>query len=247
MQIIAKSWSEQFDCFITKSLLKYFLQEFTNLPSNFAITEVEQDQQDAIVTSIRPTSSLTHDELILLSRENATAVDYAAAKALEGVPDFIKKDLAMSNEVKDMRSLCAIINLANMYHIECLFERTKCPEEFDETANLVLPELLNETSMHTSSAGIEAYRRRGNHLENLRQAGTAKYFYRQEDNTGDLWLPYNGLLDDFGTNAALVGGQLSLLKSKNKKLSVQEVCICVLYLYFLIHFLIPHSFNNKEA
>ena len=211
----------------------------------------QNEGEDTIVTSIRPALSLTHDEIILLSRENATDEDYAAAKALEEVPGFIKKGLTMSNEVKDMRSLCAIINLANMFHIECLFERTKCPEEFDETANLVLPELLNETLGHTSLQGIEAYRKRAKRLENLMQVGTAKYFYRQEDNTGDLWLPYNGLLDDFGTNAALVGGQLhrdvSLLKSKNKKLSVQEVCICVLYLYFLIHFLIPHSFNNKGA
>ena len=133
MHNVAKSWSEQFDCFITKPLLKYFLKEFTkNLSSNFDITEVEQNEgEDTIVTSIRPTSSLTHDEIILLSRENATADDYAAAKALEGVPDFIKKDLAMSNEVKDMRSLCAIINLANMYHIETLFERATSPQEFD--------------------------------------------------------------------------------------------------------------------
>ena len=248
MHNVAKSWSVQFDCFITKPLLKYFLKEFTkNLSSNFDITEVEQNKgEDTIVTSIRPTSSLTHDELILLSRENSTAEDYAAAKALEGVPDFIKKDLAMSNEVKDMRSLCAIINLANMYHIETLFERTTSPEEFDELANLVLPELLNETSRHTSSAGIEAYRRRGNHLENLRQAGTAKFFYRQEDNTGDLWFPYNGLLGrDFGTDAVLVGGRLSSVNTKAKKITVQEVCIYVLYLYFLMQFLIPHSFHNK--
>ena len=81
-------------------------------------------------------------------------------------------------------------------------------------------------------------------LENLTQAGTAKFFYRQ-DNNGDLWLPYNGLITDFGKGAELIGGQLSSKGARGRRLSVQEVCVCVMYLYFLLHFLIPHAFIYK--
>ena len=185
-------------------------------------------------------SSLTHEEVIELSHQSAITTispeDEDAAKTLEDVPDCIRNDLAMTAEVKDMRSLCTIINLANMFHIDSLFINATNPNEFDELAKVVLPDILNQTRKHTKLAGIEAYKQRAAKIESLVQQGRQKFFFSNQDNDDDeeFSYPYNGLLVTYGREGSkAVGGKMSSIK----KYTVQEVCI---------EFVLPHSLSYSS-